>query len=278
MNVGRAIDLVAFDLDGTLLDPNGTVRDVSGKLFRPSIFNMVARCQQAGIRVTLATGRPEDFVLARAQELGIKDPMICSHGTVILDGNGQILSQAYLPATFEPSLRQLYEQDLEVAVYLKQDEGPLRVYLNRASEDWAFYQHLLGEGLELDPSSYPFDSSNRILKFVIFSKDPNASLHWQGWAGPELHVARTHHQLIEVTVAGYNKGTALSWVAAYLQIDPARVLAVGDQENDVPMFAVAGHSAAMGNAPDTVKARASWVAPSYWEDGAVQAVRHFLNI
>ena len=28
-----------------------------------------------------------------------------------------------------------------------------------------------------------------------------------------------------------------------------RVCAIGDQENDVPMFRVAGHSIAMGNAP-----------------------------
>ena len=51
-----------------------------------------------------------------------------------------------------------------------------------------------------------------------------------------------------------------------------RVLAVGDQFNDLEMIAGVGHGAAMPTAPDPVRAAGRYVAPPLEEQGAAQLI------
>ena len=60
-----------------------------------------------------------------------------------------------------------------------------------------------------------------------------------------------------VRAAGTNKGTALRWLAEHHGCGLEDTLVVGDWLNDLPMFAVAGRSFAMGQAPDGVKRAAT---------------------
>jgi hypothetical protein len=62
-----------------------------------------------------------------------------------------------------------------------------------------------------------------------------------------------------VRAAGVDKGTAIDWIAAHHGVTAADVVAVGDWLNDVPMLRRAGHSFAMGQAPQAVKAAAKYV-------------------
>jgi hydroxymethylpyrimidine pyrophosphatase-like HAD family hydrolase len=59
-------------------------------------------------------------------------------------------------------------------------------------------------------------------------------------------------------------------------VDPQRVLAIGDSENDIPMLQAAGFGVAMGNAIAPLKAIADWVAPPIEEDGAAVALRRWV--
>ena len=74
-----------------------------------------------------------------------------------------------------------------------------------------------------------------------------------------------------------DKGTALnirghgSW-----EIPLAQTLAIGDNPNEMPMFAAAGVGVAMGNAPPPVKAAATVVGPSNDDEGVAWAVRQFV--
>ena len=47
---------------------------------------------------------------------------------------------------------------------------------------------------------------------------------------------------------------------------------VGDSENDLSMFEVAGTAVAMGQAPDHIKARAHFVTGSFDDDGCAAAL------
>ena len=53
-------------------------------------------------------------------------------------------------------------------------------------------------------------------------------------------------------------------------------MAVGDQDNDVPMITWAGVGVAMGNSSPAAKAAADWVAPPLAEDGAAAAIERFV--
>jgi hydroxymethylpyrimidine pyrophosphatase-like HAD family hydrolase len=57
--------------------------------------------------------------------------------------------------------------------------------------------------------------------------------------------------------AGSTKGSALAWLAEHYRVRMADTVVVGDWLNDLSMFAVAGRSFAMGQAPDEVKMSAT---------------------
>ena len=75
---------------------------------------------------------------------------------------------------------------------------------------------------------------------------------------PLLRAPMHHRWVILIRRAGVNKGTAVSWLADHFDVALGDVIVVGDWVNDVPMFAVAGHSFVMGHAPDEVKVTAKY--------------------
>jgi hydroxymethylpyrimidine pyrophosphatase-like HAD family hydrolase len=61
-------------------------------------------------------------------------------------------------------------------------------------------------------------------------------------------------------------------------IDPADVLAVGDNLNDLEMLECAGVAVVMGNAAAAVKARGFHVTASNDEAGLAQAIRKYVQV
>jgi hypothetical protein len=65
-------------------------------------------------------------------------------------------------------------------------------------------------------------------------------------------------------------------------IDPAEILAIGDNWNDVSMLQAAGSAVLMDNAPEDLKtlARArNWrIAPSNCDDGVADAIESTLDV
>ncbi|QSG14308.1 phosphoglycolate phosphatase [Halapricum desulfuricans] len=111
------------------------------------------------------------------------------------------------------------------------------------------------------------------------------------WRETEIAVARdqplaplesiaAEHGL-EVVDTGYayhvkspdvSKGRGLEVVAGELGVDPEAFLAVGDSENDVSTFDVAGEAVAVANADDAALAAADRVTDSNYADGFLEAI------
>jgi hypothetical protein len=71
-----------------------------------------------------------------------------------------------------------------------------------------------------------------------------------------------------------NKAVGLKVAVKYLSIDTNRIVAIGDSEIDIPMFMTCGYSIALGNAPDSLKDKASFSVSSNMGDGLVEAIQH----
>ena len=80
----------------------------------------------------------------------------------------------------------------------------------------------------------------------------------------------------EVFVAHAGKADVATLRAARLGIEPANVLAIGDQRNDVELIRWAGIGVAMGNAVPELKAVADWITRSNDDDGVAHALAHFI--
>jgi hypothetical protein len=92
----------------------------------------------------------------------------------------------------------------------------------------------------------------------------------------QMEIVRSHANFVEGNPLGVSKGDALCRLAHHLGIPQERVMAIGDQGNDVAMIAWAGVGVAMGNASPAATAVADWIAPPLSEDGAAVAIEHFI--
>ena len=96
--------------------------------------------------------------------------------------------------------------------------------------------------------------------------------------GEAASVSRSQPYYLDVTHPQANKGVAVQHMAALMNVPMAEVAVIGDNYNDVAMFAQSGFSIAMGNAPDEVKKKARFVTGSNDADGLAEAIhRYFLK-
>ena len=80
---------------------------------------------------------------------------------------------------------------------------------------------------------------------------------------------------IEVNALGADKGHALEALAQRLGIPREKVMALGDNGNDVTMLEYAGVSVCMGDGSDSAKAAAKYLTAPHTEDGLAKAIRKF---
>ena len=281
------IELVVLDMDGTIYG-----RRFPGGI-SPRVRRAIAAVQDAGTPVTIATGRIFDFVRTVAPGLGITLPVITAQGAVIGDPvSGELLYEALI--THDAARRAAKWADAEdrtTVFYLNQSGGRTRLVQNylgasngaggREGWDSATYDHWFGSPREIHDSlsDVLHDSGARPLKFITVNdhaQEPDLTAALQLRFGSDVHMSRSHQLLVEGTAPTANKGHALDLLADRLGIDPASVLAIGDNENDIPMLRAAGLAVCMGQATAVVRAEADWVAPTLEEDGAAVALERFV--
>lgn len=80
----------------------------------------------------------------------------------------------------------------------------------------------------------------------------------------------------DVILRGVTKATGMQHVLDYVGISVENCIGVGDSVNDLPMIEFAGLGVAMGNAPDTVKARADVVTETCADDGVATMIERYV--
>lgn len=285
MNSG--IELVVLDMDGTIYG-----RKYAGGI-SPRVRGAIAAVQETGTPVTIATGRIFDFVRSIAPELGMTLPVITAQGAVIGDPvSGEVLYEALIGQEEARRVAAWADGEERTTVfYLNGRGGRTRMVQNAPEtvngwsgwEGWdsATYDHWFGSPREMHVSLLDVVSSEgaRPLKFITVNdhvQEPDQTEALQRRFGDGVHMSRSHQYLVEGTAPKANKGHGLLWLAERLGIDPERVLAIGDNENDIPMLRVAGQAVCMGQATAIVRAEADWIAPTLEEDGAAAALERFV--
>jgi hydroxymethylpyrimidine pyrophosphatase-like HAD family hydrolase len=95
--------------------------------------------------------------------------------------------------------------------------------------------------------------------------------------GGRVYRARSYSTFLEVMAAGVSKGHALKLALKLRGIDPAATLAIGDGENDLPMLAAVGFSAAPANAAEDVRRAAQVVIGSSADEGPARFLEDLLK-
>jgi Cof subfamily protein (haloacid dehalogenase superfamily) len=255
-------DLVAIDVDGTLLTSRGELSSEVEAALQDS--------REQGVLVSLVSGRAKVAMLPLVQALNLDVPFIANGGAYIEDPlSGQVIDH----------------QTLEWADVIE------IVQIARLAGASVFFENpdrLLGElkaGHEglihgADRAMIQFvddllsDNAGSATKIAVLGEPRVVKLVEERLRGykPSLHVAYPFPTALDISGPGVTKGTALERLARHLRVPLSRVIAIGDQQNDVSMFGVAALSVAMGNAPPKVLAVADVTAPSNDEDGVAWAL------
>jgi hydroxymethylpyrimidine pyrophosphatase-like HAD family hydrolase len=91
--------------------------------------------------------------------------------------------------------------------------------------------------------------------------------------GDSVYVTQSSPVYLEQMHRGVSKGAGLRIAMDHLGLKREDVLACGDEENDIPMFTIAGYSAAPANA----KAQVAAAAAFHFKDCAEEGLAEFLE-
>ena len=272
-NVGLPFDLGAFDLDGTLLrrDLEITARTLAA----------VEGLRQQGMRLVVATGRRYESAVEHAETLGFggDDPVVCYGGSMVRRMDGETLLHRTLPKDLGLEvLRWAAERDLHARVFVNG-----RVITSPSSPAALRFSKRLEEPgiVEADsPAEWLAGAEEEPTKLVIVDH-PDDVPAWleeaQEAFRDRLFVTRSLPHYVEVGGLEGTKSTALEFLCGRWGIDPERVLAFGDADNDVDMLRFAGRGVAVGPMTAGVREAADEVVPGVDEDGVARYVEKLLG-
>jgi hydroxymethylpyrimidine pyrophosphatase-like HAD family hydrolase len=94
----------------------------------------------------------------------------------------------------------------------------------------------------------------------------------------DYDVVFSNPKLLEILPKGINKGSAYETLCERFAINPKHTMAIGDEDNDVPMLQKSHFSVAMGNATELLKQHAQYITINLEENGLAKAVAKFLEL
>ena len=258
--------LIASDVDGTLVDHSLEIL--------PEVRTAIATAQAKGHIVTLATGRMYRATLPFAETLQIDQPLICYQGALVQHHDHVILHRTVPLEIAQDAIQVAHQKELHLNAYLNDT-----LFIEKHSPESAFYKQLapMAEAQVVgDMSLFLKEEPTKIL-FVCEEAEALQFLEWAKarW-GDVAQVVQSHPRYVEITHPAASKGAAVMALAQELNIPRERVLAVGDNHNDISMIGAAGVGVAMGSALPVIQAMADWVAPGVKEGGLAAAIQKFV--
>ena len=92
----------------------------------------------------------------------------------------------------------------------------------------------------------------------------------------KYNVLKSATDFLEFLTIDSNKGIALKQLIEYLHLTKEEVMAIGDEENDMPMFEIASTKVAMANANNALKQKATFVTKDQEHSGVAYAIYNLI--
>ena len=271
-----SIRLIATDLDGTLLDENKRV----GIKTRAALEKAAAR----GILFVPATGRSYQIIPEEVRSLPFLRYVITANGGGVYDRvEDRMLFRADIPredalqlCEYMSQVGTMYDAYVDGSLYMEQQYydradyyclGWHRDMVRQTRTPVPDLMEVIRQGGSVQKMQMTFadlELRERVMK------DIKACF-------PELLIASSLTNNLEVNVAAANKGNALKVLCDHLGIDISDTIAFGDSGNDLTLLEMAGIGVAMCNGTEEVKNRADRIsALSNDQDGVGDFLEHYV--
>lgn len=264
--------LIVVDLDGTLLH--------NFKDWDQAAIDYLKKLNSDGHLVMIATGRPFRSSYFVYKELGLSTP--------IINYNGALVRHPSDPNYPKTDLRVKKENIFKILDFIGHKlvnvfcEIYDDIFVFKYDDDIHPYLHVDGGVLHVGrlQDILP-DNPNGCILFVeesmvkdladFVDKTFPGELCSRYWGENE----RFH--IVEVYNAKVNKGNGLKETAAYYNIKPDHVIAIGDGHNDIEMFNEASIGVAMSNSHPDLLPQATYITKSNKEHGVYLFLKDFFE-
>ncbi len=269
------IELIALDLDGTLLMPDHSTVSHGN-------ISAIKAAAASGVKVVISTGRTYAVLTGILKQVTCATHAIMANGATAMDLRSKdiIFSDGIKEEIWAPIYKELIYEDAQFEVYFK---GQSLIERDRLEN---FKSPLAPEDFAMDLRQYitPVDglfehlSGNRIEKFHVLCVPEGKydRMYEKFSSNPDLKITCSMPGNFEINSSATNKGVGLRKLCEALGIDRECVMAIGDAGNDVEMLNWAGCSVAMENATDEARAAAKYITASNNEDGVARAIEKYV--
>lgn len=266
------IKLIAIDIDDTLLNSQHRISEDTKAALKMALSQ--------GIKVVLCSGRPLAGVSPFLKELGLSGDdqyVITYNGGLVETVSGKILSREILD---NDAYRRIvkYVTENQMQYYVLDDQS--NVYtsdhdINRIAVVQAWENSAgilvrepdeLGNDFEITKAAIIGEKAD-LDKFEAPVKKEFSN---------DYYVVRAADNFLEIMHQNVNKGNGIKKLMKILDIKADEIMAFGDEQNDIPMFKLAGTAIAMGNGSKLAKSHADYITDDNDNDGIAKALNKFI--
>lgn len=269
------IKLIAFDLDGTMLNDKKELSEENRRA--------LLEAAEKGIEIVPATGRLPMALPECLKDLPIHYGIFINGAEITDLRQGKSLGQTLIP----------WEQAIEV--YRQAEQYPIiydcymdnKAYMSQAFRpripEFALNEHYLQMMTQLripvpELKEYLAQEKRGVQKLQFYFRKDQYPLREElllGWKIPGIEVSSSVPNNLELNHEKGTKGHALKKLADHLGLDMSQTMAFGDGANDLSMIRMAGLGIAMKESWPPLKECADYVTGSCNESGVAAAIRKF---
>ncbi len=257
--------VVFFDIDGTIIDDDT-------QIIPESAIRAVEQLGKNGHLAVVNTGRPYSHIDPRIRKMAFAG-WICGCGMeILLDGQwiarhhpAPEICREVVKAARDARMQVLYEAangDLYT-------DGELSTHIACTSEA----ARMRKKGFRVcDIDELPQPEFMKLVTFCDeFSRPEEFVSRVEGW----YDCTDRGNTMLELVLKGHTKAGGMVEFLQKLNLPQEETIAVGDSTNDLPMFGVARHSAALGSGMQELKDHAEYITDTVLNDGIEKAMKHF---
>lgn len=287
--------LATIDLDGTMLNQYGIVTQKTKEA--------IAKAQEAGIEVVIASGRPIDSIKTIAKEIKSEKYFISGNGSIIYD----ITKDEII---YENTLKK--QKVLEIIKICEENSIYYNIYtekeiIAKSLQCNVLYYHKENANKEEKDKThiniveniydYIANRDEKILKITVCDQTQTIfnSIMRKLKEIDEIEVLEVSHMsrkmirqgteevpieyfYTEISAKNVDKWNAIEFLKEKMNIKTEEIIAIGDNINDKMMIENAGLGIAMGQSTPVIKEIANQVTFSNLEDGVAESLRNITKI
>ena len=267
------IRLVAIDMDGTLLRPDGHISERNVRALKG--------LKAMGAEFLICTGRSYIDALEPLKEAGLRAPVVCMNGAAVYDWDGRLMDEIRLS---ERQVREILDccQKEDIIFDFMTDRGSYTT-AKEAQFRVCFERNVLLPMAEFTYEGvrdrFSFAEEEQLFELGLAFYKISVIHESQEVLGriKELAVASSFATNLELTHSHAQKGRALAFYAASRGVRPDEIMAIGDSENDYSMLSMdLKYTVAMGNAMERIKKTAKCQTRTNSQDGVAYAIENLV--